>query len=168
MKKTLVNEDEADDEKEKTARDLYQGSIEGTKGLKLPGEIESKDEKSQMYLESNISKIKNNSSDIYDKYRRFLKCNANGEKNHVNYEILSSKVDDINFYDRYGILYKYLNYLLELDVKIISKRDKSFLKDLLKGFKIKKTYDILKRNIDDEKKAYDNLVLKNKTIDDVV
>ena len=66
MKKTLVNEDEADDEKEKTARDLYQGSIEGTKGLKLPGEIESKDEKSQMYLESNISKIKNNFSDIYD------------------------------------------------------------------------------------------------------
>ena len=166
--KTLVNEDEDEDEKEKTARDLYQGSIEGTKGLKLPGEIESKDEKSQMYLESNIGKIKNNSSDIYDKYRRFLKYNANGEKNHVNYEILSSKVDDINFYDRYGTLYKYLNYLLEFDVEIISKRDKSFLKDLLKGFKIKKTYDILKRNIDDEKKAYDNLVLKNKTIDDVV
>ena len=58
-----------------------------------------------MYLERNISKIKNNSSDIYDKYQRFLKYIANGEKNDVNYEILSSKVDDINFYDRYGTLY---------------------------------------------------------------
>ena len=42
------------------------------KGLKLPGEIESKDEKSQIYLENNLNKIKNNFSDLYDKYQRFL------------------------------------------------------------------------------------------------
>ena len=50
MKKTLVNEDEDGDEKEKSARDLYQGSIEGTKGLELPGEIESKDLLKMIYL----------------------------------------------------------------------------------------------------------------------
>ena len=42
------------------------------KGLKLPGEIEIKDEKSQMYLENNLHKIKNNFPDIYNKYQRFL------------------------------------------------------------------------------------------------
>ena len=36
------------------------------KGLKLPGEIESKDEESQMYLENNLNKIKNNFPNIYD------------------------------------------------------------------------------------------------------
>ena len=35
------------------------------KGLKLPVEIESKDEKSQMYLENNLNKIKNNFSEAY-------------------------------------------------------------------------------------------------------
>ena len=72
------NEDE--DKNEKTARELYQDGIEGIKGLKLPGEIESKDEKSQIYLENNLSKIKNNFSDIYDKYQRFFKYIANKEK----------------------------------------------------------------------------------------
>ena len=57
-----------EDENEKTARELYQDGIEGMKGLKLPGEIESKDEKSQMYLENNLNKIKNSFFDIYDKY----------------------------------------------------------------------------------------------------
>ena len=38
--------DEDEDEDEKTERDIYQGSIEGMKGLKLPSEIGSKDEKS--------------------------------------------------------------------------------------------------------------------------
>ena len=66
------DEDEDKDENEKNDRDLYQGSIEGIKVLKLPGEIESKDEKSQTYLGNNLSKIKNNFSDIYDKYQRFL------------------------------------------------------------------------------------------------
>ena len=74
------DEDENEDENEKTARELYQDGIEGIKGLKLPGEIESKDEKSQIYLENNLSKIKNNFSDIYDKYQRFFKYIANKEK----------------------------------------------------------------------------------------
>ena len=82
----------------------YQDGTEGMKGLKLPGEIESKDEKSQMYLENNLKKIKNNFSDTYDKYQRFLKYIANKEKNYVVYKILSSKVDDISFCDRYGTL----------------------------------------------------------------
>ena len=32
----------------------------------------------------------------------------------INYEILSYKVDDINFYDKYNTLYNYLNYFLSL------------------------------------------------------
>ena len=68
------------------------------KGLKLPGEIESKDEKSQIYLENNLNKIKNNFSDLYDKYQRFFKYIANKEKNDVGYKIPSSKVDDISFF----------------------------------------------------------------------
>ena len=66
-----------EDEDEKTARELYQDGIEGMKGLKLPGEIESKDEKSQIYLENNLNKIKNNFPDIYDKYQRLFKYIAN-------------------------------------------------------------------------------------------
>ena len=88
----------------KTARELYQDGIEGMKGLRLSDEIEIKDEKSQMYLENNLNKIKNNFSNIYDKYQRFFKYIANKEKDNIDYEILSSKVDDINFYDRYNTL----------------------------------------------------------------
>ena len=74
------SKDEDEDENEKTARELYQDGIEDIKGLKLPGEIESKDEKSQIYLENNLNKIKKNFSDIYDKYQRFFKYIANKEK----------------------------------------------------------------------------------------
>ena len=61
------DEDEDKDENEKNVRELYQDEIEGMKGATLPGEIESKNEKSQMYLENNFNKIKNNFPDIYDK-----------------------------------------------------------------------------------------------------
>ena len=118
-----------EDEDEKTARELYQDGIEGMKGLKLPGEIESKDEKSQMYLENNLNKIKNNIPDIYDKYQRFFKYIANKEKDNIDYEILSSKVDDINFYDRYNVLYNYLDYFFKFSVEEISIKNKPFLKD---------------------------------------
>ena len=74
------SKDEDEDENEKTARELYQDGIEGMKGLKLPGEIESKDEKSQMYLENNLNKIKNKFSDIHNKYPRFFQYIANKEK----------------------------------------------------------------------------------------
>ena len=87
------------------------------KGLKLPDEIEIKDQISQMYLENNLSKIKNNIPDIYDKYQRFFKYIANKEKDNIDYEILSSKVDNINFYDRYNTLYNYLNDLFEFGLE---------------------------------------------------
>ena len=60
------SKDEDEDENEKTAHELYQDGIEGIKSLKLPGEIESRDEKSQIYLENNLNKIKNIFSDTYD------------------------------------------------------------------------------------------------------
>ena len=55
------------------------------KGLKLPHEKEIKDEKSQMYLENNLNKIKNNIPYIYDKYQMFFKYIANKEKDNINY-----------------------------------------------------------------------------------
>ena len=72
------------DEDEQTARELYQDGFGGMKGLRLPHEIESKDEKSQMYLESNLNKIKNNLLDIYHKYQRFFKYIANKEKGNID------------------------------------------------------------------------------------
>ena len=57
------SKDEDEDQNEKTASELYQDGIDDMKGLKLPGEIESKGEKSQMYLENNLNKIKNNFPD---------------------------------------------------------------------------------------------------------
>ena len=63
--------DEDEDENEETACALYQDGIEGMKGLKLPGTIESMDEKSKIYLENNLNKYKHNLLDIYDKYQRF-------------------------------------------------------------------------------------------------
>ena len=149
----------------KTARELYQDGIEGMKGLKLSDEIEIKDEKSQMYLENNLNKIKNNIPDIYDKYQRFFKYIANKEKDNIDYEILSSKVDDINFYDRYNTLYNYLNCFINFSVEETLIKNKSFLKDLLKGFKLKSVYTTKgEKNIE---KAYDDLVSNNKKIHDV-
>ena len=65
-----------------------------------------------MYLENNLNKIKNKFSDICDKYERFLSILLIKNKNSINYEILSSKVVDINFYGKYGTLCEYLNHLL--------------------------------------------------------
>ena len=157
------SKDEDEDENEKTAVELYQEEIEGVKGLKLPGEIESKDEKSQIYLENNLNKIKNNFSDIYDKYQRFFKYIANEEKNNIDYEILSIKVKGVNLFDRYGTLYDYLNYF---SAEEISTKNKSFLENLSKEFKPKSVYTT--GNINNTEKAYSDLVLKNKTIDDVL
>ena len=155
------SKDEDEDENEKTAVELYQEEIESVKGLKLPGEIESKDEKSQIYLENNLNKIKNNFSDIYDKYQRFFKYIANEEKSNMDYEILSIK--GVNLLDRYGTLYDYLNYF---SAEEISTKNKSFLENLSKEFKPKSVYTT--GNINNTEKAYSDLVLKNKTIDDVL
>ena len=122
-------------------RERYQDGVKNIEGL---GELlgETKDEKSQMYLINNLNNIKNNFSCIYDKYQRYFKRIANDEKNDVNYETLSSTVDNINFYNRYGTLYKYLNDLYN-SMENISKRDKSFLNDLLKGFEIKTSFSTI-------------------------
>ena len=110
------------------------------KGLNLPGEIEKKDEKSQIYLENNLKKIKTNFPNIYDKYQRFSKYIANEEKDNIDYELLSYKVDDINFYDRYNTLYNYFNYFFNFDVEETLIKNKSFVKDLSKGFKLKSVH----------------------------
>ena len=91
---------------------------------------------------------------------------ANKEKNDVDYEILSSKVDDINFYDRYGTLYNYLNCSFKPRAKQISIKNKSFFEDLSKGFKLKSVYNTGGKS--NTEKAYDDLVLNNKTIDDML
>ena len=57
------SKDEDEDKNEKTERKLYQDGIKGMKGLILPGEIEIKNKKSQIYLENNLKKIKNNFPD---------------------------------------------------------------------------------------------------------
>ena len=156
------SKDEDEQENEKTADELYQNSgIEGMKGLILPGE-EIKNEKSQMYLENNLNKIKNNFSNIYDKYQRFYKYIANEEKDNIDYKILSYKVDDINFYDRYNTLYNYLNYFFKFSVEEISIKNKSFLKDLSKGFKLKSVYTTKGEN--NIEKTYDDLVFNNKKL----
>ena len=136
------------------------------KSLKLPVKTESKNEKSQIYLENNLNKIKNNFFDIYDKYQRFFKYIANKEKDNIDYEILSSKVDDINFYDRYNTLYNYLNYFSNFSAEEISIKNKSFLEDLSKGFKLKSVYTTKGEN--NIEKTYDDLVFNNKKIDDVL
>ena len=129
--------DEGEDENEKTVRELYQDGIEGMKVLKLPDEIESKDEKFQIYLENNLNKIKNNFPDIYNKYQRLFKYIVNKENDNIDYEILSYKVDNINFYDRYNTLYNYLSYFFKFSAEEISLKNKSFLEDLSKGYKLK-------------------------------
>ena len=92
---SIPSKSKDEDENEKTAHEIYQNGIEGIKGLKLPAEIENEDEKSQMYLQNNLNKIKNYFSDIYDKYLRFFKYITNEDKKNIDYEILSIKVEGI-------------------------------------------------------------------------
>ena len=92
------SKDEDEDENEKTAHELYQNGIEGIKGLKLPGEIENEDEKSQMYLQNNLNKIKNYFSDIYDKYLRFFKYITNEEKKILTMKYFQLKLKVLFFF----------------------------------------------------------------------
>ena len=101
--------DEDEDENKKTERDIYQGSIEGMKGLKLPVETEIKDEESQMYLKNNLNQINFFFFDIYEykhKYQRFFDHIADEEKKSIDYKTLSFKVKGINFFNEYGTLYE--------------------------------------------------------------
>ena len=116
-----------------------------------------------MYLENNLNKIKNNFLDIYHKYQRLFQFIANKEIDIINYEILSSKVDNISFYDRYNTLY---NYFSKLSAEQSSIKNKSFLEDLSKGFKLKSVYTTKGEN--NIEKAYYDLVLNNKKIDDAL
>ena len=62
-------------------------------------------------------------------------------------------------------MYSYFNYLSKVSVEEISIKNKSFLKDLSKGFKLKSVYTTKGEN--NIEKAYDDLVSNNKKIDDV-
>ena len=63
-------------------------------------------------------------------------------------------------------MYNYLNYCFKFSAEEISIKNKSILEDLSKGFKLKSVYTTKgESNIE---KAYDDLVLNNKTIDDVL
>ena len=115
-----------------------------------------------MYLKNNLNKITNNFLSVYDKYQRFIQNTADGEENSIDYKILSSKIKAINFFDRYSTLYKYLNHFFRSGSKEISKKDKSFLEDLLKCFMLKKVSATPRRDINDTEKAYNDLVLNNK------
>ena len=62
-------------------------------------------------------------------------------------------------------MYSYFNYLSKVSVEEISIKNKSFLKDLSKEFKLKSVYTTNgEKNIE---KAYNDLVFNNKKIDDV-
>ena len=62
-------------------------------------------------------------------------------------------------------MYSYFNYLSKVSVEEISIKNKSFLKDLLKEFKLKSVYTTNGEN--NIEKAYNDLVFNNKKIDDV-
>ena len=94
------------------------------KVLKLPDEIKSKDEKSQIQLENNLNKIRNNFCNIYDKYQRSFKHIADEEKNSIDCKIHKAK--GINFYDRYDALYNYLDHLLKSGGEEILKKYNGF------------------------------------------
>ena len=85
------------------------------------------------------------------------------KKKTIDYEILSSEVGDINFYDRYNTLYNCLNYLSNFSAEEISIKNKSFLEDLSKGFKLKSV--CITKGENNTEKAYDDLFLSNKKSD---
>ena len=64
------SKDKDKDEDEKTLREVYQDGIEGMEGHIFPGEIKSKDEKYQIYLKNNLKEIKNNFTNVNDRYPR--------------------------------------------------------------------------------------------------
>ena len=119
-----------------------------------------------MYLENNLHEIKYNFLDIHNKYPSFFKYIAKKEKKNIDQEILSSKVDDINFYHGYNTLYGYF-FKVNNNVEEISIKNNSFFEDLLKGFKFKSAY-ITTKGENNIEKAYYDLVLKNKKIDDII
>ena len=64
-------------------------------------------------------------------------------------------------------MYNYLDHFFESGAEEMSRKDKSFLEDLSKGFRVKKAYAASKRDINYTKNVFNDLVWNNKTIDDV-
>ena len=63
-------------------------------------------------------------------------------------------------------MYNYLNYFFKSSAGELSTKNKSVLKDLLKGFKPKSVYTTQGEN--NIEKAFDDLVSNDKKIDDVL
>ena len=63
-------------------------------------------------------------------------------------------------------MYNYLNYVFQFSAEEVSIKNKPFLEDLSKGFKLKSVYTT--GGISNTEKAYDDLVLNDKKIDDVL
>ena len=63
-------------------------------------------------------------------------------------------------------MYNHLNYFFKFSVKEISIKNKSSLKDLSKGFKLKSFYTTKGEN--NIEMAYEDLVFNDKKIDDVI
>ena len=63
-------------------------------------------------------------------------------------------------------MYNYLSYFSKFSAEEISIKNKLFLEDLSKRFKLKSAYTTKGEN--NIEKAYDDLVLSNKRIDDVL
>ena len=76
----------------------------------------------------------------------FLSILLTKKKNDADYEILSFKVEGINFFNRYGTLYNYLNCVFKFSAEEISTKNKSFLEDLSKVFKLKKCLKSVLKN----------------------
>ena len=63
-------------------------------------------------------------------------------------------------------MYNYLNYVFQFSAEEVSIKNKPFLEDLSKGFKLKSVYTT--GGISNTEKGYDDLVLNDKKIDDVL
>ena len=63
-------------------------------------------------------------------------------------------------------MYNYLNYFSKLSAEEILIKNKSFLEDLSKGFKLKSVFTTKGEN--NVENVYDDLVLSNKKSDDVL
>ena len=147
----------------KTTRELYQDGIEGMKGLKYLAKQKVKIKNLKCIQKTILKKLKIIFPIFLRNIKGFFKYIADKERDNIDYEILSFKVDNINFYDRYNTLYNYLNYFSKLSTGKISIKNELFLKNLSKGFKVKKAYNTKDKN--NIEKAYDDLVFGKKEID---
>ena len=100
----------------------------------------------------------------YNLDRKAAKISTLSSNNLDKYEYLTG--ENLGLLKIYYTLYNYLNYFFKSSAKEISIKNKSFLKDPSKGFKLKSVYTTKGEN--NVEKAYDNLVFNDKKIDDVL